>query len=183
MRYPTAVAALFVLASASGLQAQAQHAHPEKAGAARPAAMAMSQIYGMAKGNVLKSADQMPEEKYSFQATKEVRTFGQLLGHIADANNFFCATIAGSPKQYEVVVEKLSTKAELTAALKASFDACDAVLAGVNDADLARPVDIFGNKANIAAAITLLASHGWEHYGNIVTYMRLNGMTPPSSQN
>ena len=181
MKYPTAVAALFVLASAGGLQAQAPQA--EKASAARPAAMGMSQIFGLAKANVLKSADQMPEEKYSFQATKEVRTFGQLLGHIADANNFFCATIAGTPKQYEVVVEKLSTKADLTAALKKSFDACDAALAGVTDADLARPVDIFGNKANVAAAITLLSSHGWEHYGNIVTYMRLNGMTPPSSQN
>ena len=93
-----------------------------------------------------------------------------------------CATIAGNAKQYEVVVEKLTTKADLTAALKASFDACDAALAAVTDADLVRPVDIFGNKANVAGAITLLASHGWEHYGNIVTYMRLNGMTPPSSQ-
>jgi uncharacterized damage-inducible protein DinB len=179
MKYSTAVAALFVLASATTVQAQ----QAEKASVARPAAMGVSQIFSLAKGNVLKSADQMPEEKYSFQATKEVRTFGQLLGHIADANNFFCATISGTPKQYEVSAEKLATKAELTAALKASFDACDTVLANVTDADLARPVDIFGNKANVAAAMTLVASHVWEHYGNIVTYMRLNGMTPPSSQN
>lgn len=182
MKYPTAIAALLVLASAGAVQAQhAQHA--EKASAARPAVMGMTAIYGMAKGNVLKSAEQMPEDKYAFQATKEVRTFGQLLGHLADANNFFCAKIAGGDPQYAVVAEKLTSKADLSAALKKSFDACDAAIAGVADADLARAMNIFGNDANVSAAITMLTAHNWEHYGNMVTYMRLNGMTPPSSQN
>ena len=179
MRYATAVTALLVIAGAGTAQAQ----QAEKASAARPAASGMSVALNMVKGNLLKSAEQLPEEKYSFQATKDVRTFGQLIGHIADANNYFCATIAGTPKQYAVVAEKLSTKADLTAALKQSFDACDAAIAGITDADLARPVDIFGNKGNIAAAMTFVATHAWEHYGNIVTYLRLNGMTPPSSQN
>lgn len=179
MRHTTAVAMALVLASAGTMHAQ----QAEKASGARPAVMGMSAIYGMAKANVLKSAEQVSEDKYAFQATKEVRTFGQLLGHITDANNFFCAKIAGGDPQYEVVAEKLTSKADLSAALKKSFDACDAALAGVTDADLARAMNIFGNQANVSSAITLLTSHNWEHYGNMVTYMRLNGMTPPSSQN
>src|SRR5687768_2263450 len=114
MKYPAAVAALLVIASAGTTQAQ----QAEKSSAARSSVMGMSAILTVGKANVLKSAEQLPEDKYSFQATKEVRTFGQLFGHIADANNYFCATIAGTPQQYQGAVEKLSTKAELLAGLK-----------------------------------------------------------------
>jgi len=173
----TLTAVLFI---ASATSAIAQHADHK---ASSDAANGISALYQMVKGNIVAAADQMPEDKYAFQATKEVRTFGQLVGHITDAQNFFCAQIAGAPKQYAVVAEKLATKAELVGALKASFTACDAVIARVTDADLVKPLTIFGNATNVAGAMTFLTSHNWEHYGNIVTYMRLNSMVPPSSQN
>ncbi|MGQ0813275.1 MAG: DinB family protein [Gemmatimonadota bacterium] len=180
MKRISAVAAMLVLVSAAGAHAQQAQ---QKASDAAVATAGMSSVYSFAKGYILKAAEQVPEDKYAYQPTKDVRTFGQLLAHITDANNFFCALIGGTPKEYSDAVEKsVTTKAQLSAELKKSFDACDAALASVKDADLVKPVEIFGNKANLAAAITIESSHIWEHYGNIVTYMRLNGMTPPSSQ-
>ena len=181
MKRTITLAAALILASAA--TATAQHADHNKASGAAVATNGMAALFNMAKANILAAAEQMPEDKYSFQATKDVRSFGQLIGHITDAQNFFCAQIAGAPKQYAVVAEKLATKAELVGALKASFTACDAVIARVTDADLVKPLTIFGNQSNVAGALTFVTSHNWEHYGNIVTYMRLNSMVPPSSQN
>jgi uncharacterized damage-inducible protein DinB len=69
------------------------------------------------------------------------------------------------------------------AALNASFAACDGAYAGVGDADLVKPINVFGQQRNVAAVLTMNAAHDMEHYGNIVTYMRMLGMVPPSSQN
>lgn len=180
MKRSTAVAALLLLVGTGSAQAQQAQ---QKASSAAAATMGMSAIYNIGKAYVLKTAEQLPEDKYAYRPTDKVRTAGQLLAHITDAMNFFCATIAGTPKPYSDAVEKQqTTKAGISAALKQAFDGCDATLAKVTDADLTREVDIFGNKANVAAAITMLASHNFEHYGNLVTYMRENGMVPPSSQ-
>ena len=172
-----ATAAAIILVAATTAQAQ------EKASPANASVMGMTAIYGMGKGNILKAAEQIPEDKYSFQPTKDVRTVGALFAHIADAQNFFCSQLSATPKQYSDAVEKTAkTKAELVAALKASFAACDAAYASVTDAKLTTPITVFGNPVNYAAVLTMNASHDWEHYGNIVTYMRILGMTPPSSQ-
>jgi uncharacterized damage-inducible protein DinB len=175
----TVAAAMLIASATSALAQQTDH----KASTAAVAANGIAALYNMSKANIVAAADQMPEDKYAFQATKDVRSFGQLIGHIADAQNFFCAQIAGAPKQYAATAEKLATKAELVGALKASFATCDAAIAAVTDAELVKPLTIFGNQSNVAGAMTFVTSHNWEHYGNIVTYMRLNSMVPPSSQN
>lgn len=176
MNCTTAVTACLVLAVAGSAQAQ------EKASSENAATKGMTQLYTVVKGNLLKTAEQVPEEQYGYQATKEVRTTGQLLGHIADAQNYFCSLIAGNPSEYAGAAEKLEGKTALSAALKQSFDGCDAALATITDADLTKTVKIFGNDAPLSQAITFLTAHNWEHYGNLVTYMRANGMVPPSSQ-
>ena len=177
MKRVVAAAALFLIAGTSVAQAQ------DKASGANASAQGIAAIYNAAKVNILKAAEQIPEAGYAYQPTKEVRTTGALFAHIADAQTFFCSQFGGSPKQYAATVEKnAKTKAEVIAGLKASFDACDAAYAAVTDADLTKPLNIFGNDLNYAAALTMNASHNWEHYGNIVTYMRINGMVPPSSQ-
>lgn len=176
MKCTTAVTALLVLAIAGTAQAQ------EKASSAKMATSGIAQLYSIVKGNLLKTAEQVPEEKYGYQPTKEVRTTGQLLGHVADAQNYFCSVIAGTPNEYAGAAEKLEGKAAISAALKKSFDTCDAALATVTDADLTKTVKVFGNDVPLSQAITFLTAHNWEHYGNLVTYMRSNGMVPPSSQ-
>ncbi len=144
---------------------------------------ALAAIFHMAHGNIVKAAEQIPEDKYSFQPTKEVRTLGAIFAHLADANNFFCGQVTGTPKEYSDANEKTAkTKAEIVAALKASYDGCGAAYGALSDADLAKPLTIFGNATNYAGAVSFNTAHNWEHYGNIVTYMRMNGMVPPSSQ-
>ena len=173
----TVIVAASSLLLVSGLQAQ------QKASGANAAAASIQSVYNDARTNILKAAEQVPEAKYNFQATKDVRTFGQILGHIVDAQNNICSELTSSPKPYATTTEKtVTTKAGLIAALKASFAACDAAYAAVSDASLSQQAKLFGQPATIAGVLTLNASHDWEHYGNLVTYMRLMGMVPPSSQ-
>lgn len=165
--------------------AAATHAHAQAAQKSSGNAVASSgivSVYNYAKTYLIMTAEEVPEDKYSFQPTKDVRTVGAMLAHIADANNYFCAVIAGKPAKYEAVAEKLQAKPEIVAALKQSFEACDAAQAGVTDADLSKQVEVFGNRVPLSAAMTMNATHEWEHYGNLVTYMRINGMVPPSSR-
>ena len=173
-----------ILLSALMLAGAASLAHAqEKASSARVVADGITGIYAQTKMFVVKAAEQIPEDKYGYQPTKDVRTIGALFAHIADANNFFCSQVGASPKQYSDAVEKTAkTKAELLTALKASFATCDAAYGAATDADLSRSITIFGRPTNIAGALTMNAAHDMEHYGNLVTYMRMIGMTPPSSQ-
>jgi uncharacterized damage-inducible protein DinB len=172
-----ASAAALVLLSATVAQAQ------EKASGARASTEGISAVYGLTKNFVLGAVEKIPEDKFSFQPTKEVRTVGALFAHIADANSFFCSQVSASPKQYSDNVEKTAkTKAELVAALKASFAECDAAYGATVDAALATPVTVFGMKQNFAGVLTMNAAHNYEHYGNIVTYMRILNIVPPSSQ-
>ncbi len=174
------IAAAVAILSVCGVSAaQAQ----DKASSSRAGTEGISAIYSMAKTFVVKAAEQIPEDKYSYQPTKDVRTVRALFAHIADANTFFCSQVTAQPNQYADKTEKnAKTKAEIVAALNASFAACDAAYAGVSDADLGKPLTVFGQQRNVAAVLTMNAAHDMEHYGNIVTYMRTLGMVPPSSQ-
>lgn len=150
---------------------------------ANPIASGMAFTLGMVKGNILKSAEQVPESLYGFKATPDVRSLGQLFGHVADANYMICATIAGEKPPVTGSVEKTATtKADLTKALAGSFAYCEQVYAATTDADGGKMVDLFGMKMSKVAALGFNNAHDFEHYGNIVTYMRLNKMVPPSSQ-
>jgi uncharacterized damage-inducible protein DinB len=139
--------------------------------------------YNIAKGNLVRAAEQMPEADYSFQATKDVRTFGQLVGHVADANFMICSTASGEANPTAGNLEKtLTAKTDLVKALKDSFTFCDKAYQ-IADSKALEEVTLFGSlKTNRVGALAFNAAHDMEHYGNIVTYMRLKGMVPPSSQ-
>ena len=150
---------------------------------ANPMAASAAGTLAMVKGYILKSAEQVPENLYSFKPTPEVRSFGQLFGHIADANYMICATIAGEKSPAAASFEKTATsKADLTKALDGAFAYCEKVYGATKDADGAMMVDLFGMKMAKIAALGFNTAHDFEHYGNLVTYLRLNKMVPPSSQ-
>jgi uncharacterized damage-inducible protein DinB len=138
-------------------------------------------FYGMIKGNLVKAAEKMPEDNYSFQPTKEVRTFGQIVGHVADANLMFCSAAKGEQKQPSAEKTKTS-KADLVAALKESIAYCDGVYGAMTDEAGAVKVKFFGNDLSKSALLEFNVAHNNEHYGNIVTYMRIKGLVPPSSE-
>jgi hypothetical protein len=139
---------------------------PQQSGANDTAA-ALRYGFGEVSGWVTKSADLVPADKYDYRPTPTVRTFGQLIAHIADAQNYYCArAVRGRNAQWSDAVEKGSLdKATLVQKLKQSIDACNAVYGGSGDLG-----SLLGN-----------LGHTSLHYGNVVTYMRMLGLTPPSS--
>lgn len=138
-------------------------------------------IYHTAHRNIVAAAEQMPEEHYGFKPTADVRSFGELIGHIASANYFICAMAAGEQSPVGENYEKTTAKAALVTAVKASFDYCSKVYL-MADAKGMEPMELFGMKTNRLGVLAFNAGHEMEHYGNIVTYMRLKGLVPPSSQ-
>jgi uncharacterized damage-inducible protein DinB len=131
---------------------------------------------------VLRTAEKVPENLYEFKPTPDVRSLGGVIGHVADGNNLLCAMASGDKAAPNPANEKKTTRADLVAALKASFAACDKVFAATTDANATAPVDFFGQKQTRLGTLAFTNSHMWEHYGNLVTYMRLKNIVPPSSE-
>jgi uncharacterized damage-inducible protein DinB len=150
---------------------------------ANPLTQGSRGAYEMVKGYITKAAEQVPENLYGFKATPEVRSLGQLFAHVADANYMICGAAAGETAPGGGVEKSQTTKAGISAGLAASFAYCDKVWAATTDASAATPVKMpFGPAMPRLSALSFNTSHDFEHYGNIVTYMRLNKMVPPSSQ-
>jgi uncharacterized damage-inducible protein DinB len=139
-------------------------------------------VYTIVKNNVIKAAEKMPEENYAFKPTDTVRSFGQLVGHIADAQYFFCSVSSGEKNPAPGIEKSKTSKADLVKALRDAFGFCDKVYDGLNDQRAAEAVKIFGQDSNRLSVLTFNSAHNNEHYGNIVTYMRMKGLVPPSSE-
>ena len=128
-----------------------------------------------------RAAEKMPEEEYAFKPDPASRSFGQILGHIADADYLFCSTILGESSPSPGVEKSKTTKAELRAALHDAFTYCNRAYDALTDAGANETVKAFGQERNKLGALWFNASHNLEHYGNLVVYMRLKGIVPPSS--
>lgn len=147
-----------------------------------PAIAAIRDQWRQVTNFISRSADQMPEADYTFRPIATVRTFGQLVAHVAGAQASICAAALGEKGGAEDAVEKgPMTKAAITKALKESSAVCDRAYAqGMTDA--VKPTTMFGETTTRIGALALNAVHNGEHYGNIITYFRMKGMVPPSSQ-
>lgn len=139
-------------------------------------------MYGISKGDLLKSAEEMPEENYSFKPVSTVRTFGQLVGHVADAQYEFCAAIIGDGKQPPGIEKTKTSKADLVQALKDGFAYCDQAYNSMTDTHAAEVIKFFNFNAPKLSILSFNVAHNMEHYGNMVTYLRIKGLVPPSSQ-
>ena len=149
---------------------------------ANPLTAGSKKIYGMTKNDLLKSAEEMPEENYSFKPVSTVRTFGELVGHVADGQYEFCSAVAGDGTKSPEVEKNKTSKADLIAALKVAFAYCDKTYAGMTDAHAADIVKFFGSDSAKLSILSFNNAHNMEHYGNMVTYLRIKGLVPPSSQ-
>lgn len=130
---------------------------------------------------ILRSAELMPEEKYSFRPTEEVRTFGQLIGHIADSQYFFCAAVKGEKNPGLKIEKTATTKAELTSALKTAFDYCTDTYGGLTDLTGVEGITFMGEGKPKLGVLSVNNVHAGLHYGNLIVYLRMNGIVPPSS--
>jgi|CXWL01.1.fsa_nt_gi uncharacterized damage-inducible protein DinB len=129
----------------------------------------------------VKGAEQMPEANYSFKPTPEIRSFGELVGHMANSNFMICAGIRGEKSPATADFEKVMGKAALVKGVKDALAYCHTVQAWAKD-HAHDNVDLFGMKGSVTWALAFNIAHNAEHYGNMVSYMRMKGMTPPSSQ-
>jgi uncharacterized damage-inducible protein DinB len=131
------------------------------------------------KGTLLKAADKMPDENYSFRTVPAVRTYGEMIVHIADIQMALCGLAKGEQNKPSGAK---ATKTEATAALKASFDYCDAVYNSMTDAAGAEKVKMFGREMTRLGVLNFNISHDNEMYGTMVAYLRIKGIVPPSSE-
>jgi len=132
--------------------------------------------------NLGDAAEAMPADDYDYRPTPEVRSFGQLVGHLANANFFFCSQVRSERSPATANYEQLSDKATLVDALRDSLSYCDDTHATVTDATFDDVVMIAGGgEATRGGVLVFNTAHNNEHYGNIVVYLRLQGLVPPST--
>jgi uncharacterized damage-inducible protein DinB len=160
---------LLVFAAAALLQAQ------------NPMSKETNQLYAGVKGYILKSAEKMPEANYTFKPSPEVRNFGEILGHLADDQYFFCSAAKGEMKETKIEKE-VSGKAALIAELNKAFAYCDTAYASLTDANAMTMMKFGSNERTRIGILNFNVSHDFEHYGNIITYLRIKGLVPPSSE-
>lgn len=182
----TRLALALALAAALPAAALAQQpAATPPTSAADPGAAGLAAMRGNWKqvtGFIAAAANDFSEADYAYRPVETVRTVGQMIGHVAGAQYMICAAALGEPPRAEDEVEKsATTKAALVKALKESTDYC-ARAYEQSAAATAAPVQLFGQSVTRAYALSLNAVHNGEHYGNLVTYMRMKGMVPPSSR-
>jgi uncharacterized damage-inducible protein DinB len=139
-------------------------------------------MHEMVRDLVMATATDTPADLYGYQPTDEVRTLGQILGHIGNASFMFCSTVLGDDSPAQGNLEEAESKDALVAGLTSAFEYCDRAYSEPSPADLTASVDLFGMGGTKMWVLIFNATHNWEHYGNLVTYMRLNDIVPPSSR-
>lgn len=179
-RYSTIIlAAVFVIAaSATAFAQQSQPAAPTQN--ASPMSAELKAMYNNIKNNHIKMAEKMPEENYSFKATPDVRTFGQLVAHVADAQVRTCSAVNGEQKA--VNAGSKTTKADLVAALKESYAICDKAFDSLTDAKAREMITVGQRQRSRLGLLAGMVSHSNEEYGYMAVYLRLKGVVPPSSE-
>ena len=138
--------------------------------------------YARIKGLLVASAEKMPEENYSFKPVDSIRSWGQLVGHVADAQYLFCSMALGEKNPSPNVEKTKTSKADLIAALKEATAYCDKAYDTMTDASGTQLVKMFGMDVPKLDVLVVNNSHSMEHYGNMVTYLRMKGIVPPSSE-
>jgi uncharacterized damage-inducible protein DinB len=162
-----------VLASLASAQISPNLPNPIKA--PNPLTTTISIFRSNMQDKIVKAAEEMPESKYSYRPTKDVRSFAEILSHVADISYILCSNVKGEATP---TASAMDSKTKIVARLKGAFDYCDGVSSGFTDPHLNDPADFWGAKTNKMFVLTQVANHDALHYGNLVTYLRLNGLVP-----
>ena len=156
------------------------------AAAQNPVSDSLRSSWGGAKRNIKESAEQMTEANYNFKPSPDVRSFGEILAHVAGASYMFCAAAKGekSPFAEEAFEKTATTKAAIVKVTNDAIAYCDGAYAAATDATLGQMVANPFGSGQVPRANPLIGQigHNNEHYGNLVTYFRIKGVVPPSSK-
>jgi uncharacterized damage-inducible protein DinB len=168
------VVSVSVLASVANAQISPDLPNPIKA--PNPLTTTLSIFSSNMQDKIMSAANMMPESKYSYRPTKDVRSFGEIVTHIADISYYLCSNAKGVAVPGTATAK--GSKTEIVAYLKGAFVYCDGMYSGFTDAHLNDPADFWGHKTNEMFILTQLGNHDALHYGNLVTYLRINGLEP-----
>lgn len=180
MRIPAFVALICLTVPTAIALGDTEPASPAAATAA-PLIAHGTHVYAGSQKVLRLAAEAMPEEAYGFRPVDTVRTFGQIIGHLADGQTLFCSRVLGVEDDSPDVEETTSGKAELLAALDAAFAVCDRAYAAMDDAVAVETIRIMGSDTPKLGVLNVNNLHVIAHYGNLVTYLRMNGIVPPTS--
>jgi len=150
---------------------------------ANPITSSEKGLYAFVSGAAIGAAQKMPEENYAFKPTPEVRSFGQLVGHVADAQYLFCSLASGEANPAKAIEKNKTSKADLVAALKDAVAYCNQAYDSMSDAKGSQTVKFRNFDLAKLTVFSLNTAHTDEHYGNMVTYLRIKGIVPPTSEN
>jgi uncharacterized damage-inducible protein DinB len=174
---------LFLAACACAvLVAGAVVARAQAPAAADPMSGGSRMMFQIVSGYLTRTSEKAPEEVYAFKPTPEVRSFGQIIGHVAEENYGICAAAQGEKPPVTGIEKSVTTKADLVKALADSVAYCQKAYAALTDKSGADMQPFFGQKLSRLSILDFNTAHDYEHYGNLVTYMRLKGIVPPSSE-
>jgi uncharacterized damage-inducible protein DinB len=141
-------------------------------------------MHATIRQNLAEAAASMPAEEYAFKATPQVRSFGEFIGHVVNANFFFCAQATGEPPPNKENFERVADKAALVKGINDALKYCDDVYNGTTDANFNSLITMAGaakKQASRGSVLVFNTAHNNEHYGNLIVYMRLKGHVPPST--
>lgn len=148
-----------------------------------PVSAALRDILPGRLKNTVAAVEAMPADKFSYKPSADQRTFGQLVGHMVEANYLICGKAAAVPAPKVEEIKDTDSKEKLVGAIKASFDFCSEALAKMDDSKLAETTEGFGGKQVTRAWFSLVLASAWaDHYADAAMYLRLNGILPPSAQ-
>jgi uncharacterized damage-inducible protein DinB len=148
---------------------------------ANPVVTSAKEIFVRQSKYMVDAVEEMPAEKYGYKPTADQWTFGMIVAHVADANNRVCAMFSDAPAAHGAKLNETASKEALAVALKASFEYCSAALDGLQDARLGDTITYFGGaKKPRARALVELTDDLEDHYSQMASYLRLNGLVPPS---
>ncbi len=139
----------------------------------------IKQVYTSVKTNLLAAAEAMPESNYDFRPAPEEMTFGGWVAHVADAQVGICSTLNGQTRKGDAASK--TGKADLVAALKASFEECDKAYNAITDANATELLAYGRGQNSRGGRLAYNTAHDQECYGSMAVYMRVKGIVPPST--
>jgi uncharacterized damage-inducible protein DinB len=165
---------LFLLFAATALLAQDKN----------PVTSVAKQILPRQQKNLVAAVEEMPADKFGYKPTEQQMTFGHLVLHIIESNNYLCSHIGDMPEtKAPLPLKESDGKDKLVEALKASFDFCNTALGKVDDSKLGDEVELFGGRKGSRAFALIALTNDWaDHYSSAAMYLRLNGLLPPTAQ-
>ncbi len=133
--------------------------------------------------NLTAAAEEFPADKYGYKPTPSQMSFGHIVVHLAEGNDFFCGAIAGTKAPDRSKVDSTAAKDALVSRLKETFDFCNKTLANLDDSKIGEELPFFGGRKVTRAEMEMVTAADWaDHYSQSAIYLRLNGLLPPTAQ-